>query len=86
MPPENALPASLDKESPLPLAALLWDDQPDLFERLRRRLASYAPNTQRALAADWRAWRSWCSPQARASFRIAPKDLVEFLLAHSAHF
>jgi integrase len=83
---ENTLPVSLDNGSPLPLAALLWDDQPDLFERLRRRLASYAANTQRALAADWRVWRAWCSANGRRSFPVEPKDLVEFLLAHSPPF
>jgi len=86
MPPENALPVALDNASRLPLAALLWDDQPDLFERLRRRLTSYAPNTQRALAADWRVWRAWCSANARAAFPIGPQDLVDFLLAHSPPF
>jgi integrase len=83
---EDTLPVSLENGSPLPLAALLWDDQPDLFERLRRRLASYAPNSQRALAADWRVWRSWCSANERRSFPVEPTDLVEFLLAHSPPF
>lgn len=41
-----------------PTAATLWQDHPALFELLRRRIASCAPNTQGALAADWCAWRA----------------------------
>jgi hypothetical protein len=59
---------------PTPYAATLWQDQPELFERLRRRLASYAPNTQFALAADWRMWRAWCAANNREPFPARPKD------------
>src|SRR5882724_8087355 len=69
--------------SPSPAAAVVWQDTPDLFERLRGRLASYAPATQRALASDWRAWRHWCARGARASFPAQPSDVVDYLLAHS---
>jgi len=75
-------PTPLDL-TPVPTAASLWTDQPDLFARLRRRLASYAPNTQRALAADWRAWRAWCAANERVPFPARPSDLVDYLLAHS---
>jgi hypothetical protein len=61
----------------------LWQDQPELFERLQRRLASYAPNTQRALAADWRMWRAWCAANNREAFPAKPKDLVDYILIHS---
>jgi integrase len=66
-----------------PGAATLWQDQPELFEKLRRRLASYAPNTQRALEVDWRRWRSWCESHGRGSFPSDPQHLVEYALAHS---
>ena len=62
---------------------MVWDDRPDLFERLRRRLASYAPNTQRALAADWKSWRAWCAVNVRTPFPAEPQDLVDFVYAHS---
>jgi integrase/recombinase XerD len=79
------LSASVTTEfvEPVSLAATLWQDQPELFERLRRRLASYAPNTQRALAADWRMWRAWCAANDRDSFPAKPKDLVDYILVHS---
>lgn len=66
-----------------PLAATLWQDQPDLYAKLRERLASYAPNTQRALGADWRAWRAWCATNERVPFPALPADLVTYLYAHS---
>ena len=68
---------------PVPLAATIWEDQPDLFEQLRRRLASFAPNTQRALASDWKVWRIWCLENARIEFPAAPADVSDFALAHS---
>ncbi len=68
---------------PVPLAATIWEDQPDLFEQLRRRLASFAPNTQRALASDWKVWRLWCLENARIEFPASPRDISEFALAHS---
>ena len=84
-------PVPAPSQLPVPAAAALWDDQPELFERLRRRLASYAPNTQRALAADWRAWcagnerfhsrlvrQSWsttCSRTRRPSSSMHPAPL-----------
>jgi integrase len=69
--------------APVPKAAALWQDQPELFDRLRRRLGSYAPNTQRALAADWRRWRAWCSVRDIAPFPARPEAVVDYLLAHS---
>ena len=68
---------------PTSLAATVWNDEPLVYERLRRRLASYAPNTQRALAFDWKAWRRWCARNARPAFPAQPHDLVEYLHAHS---
>jgi integrase len=65
------------------LAATIWEDQPDLFEQLRRRLASFAPNTQRALASDWKVWRTWCLENARIEFPASPTDVSDFALAHS---
>jgi integrase/recombinase XerD len=54
-----------------------------LFEPLRRRLASYAPNTQRAFAADWRMGRAWYASNNRVAFPAKPKDLVDYILIHS---
>ena len=68
---------------PTSIAATVWDDEPHLYERLRRRLASYAPNTQRALASDWKVWRRWCAENGRSSFPAQPHDLVDYLHAHS---
>ena len=68
---------------PVPLAATIWEDQPDLFEQLRKRLASFAPNTQRALASDWKVWRLWCLENARIEFPASPKDISDFALGHS---
>ncbi len=75
-------PASLEL-APVPGAATLWLDTPLLYERLRSRLASYAPNTQRALASDWSSWRAWCAPSGRQSFPASPADIVEYVMAHS---
>jgi site-specific recombinase XerD len=57
---------------------------------VRDRLATYAPNTQRALKADWTVWHTWCvDPRnhldgaPRSSFPIAPAVLIEFITAHS---
>ena len=84
-PKSTSFPATVAPELGLPssAAATLWEDQADLFEKLRRRLVSYSPNTQRALAADWRAWRSWCATNARAAFPASPADIITYLLAHS---
>ena len=70
----------------VPLAAALWRDEPGLFETLRRRLGSYAPNSQRAFAADWGRWRRWCEERGRRPFPAAPGDLVEYVLGHSPPF
>ena len=72
-----------DRGYPTPAAASVWQDEPDLFARLRNRLASYAPNTQRALAADWRSWRAWCAMNERPPFPATPRDIVDFAHAHS---
>lgn len=76
-------PATTEFFLPPSAAASLWEDYADLFGRLRRRLASYAPNTQRALAADWRVWRKWCDANGRAAFPAVGGDIVDFVLAHS---
>ena len=34
--------SQLTNRSPIPFAATIWEDQPDLFEQLHRRLASFA--------------------------------------------
>jgi len=66
-----------------PLAATIWEDQPDLCAQLRRRLASFAPNTQRALASDWKVWRAWCAENARIAYPASAADVSDFALAHS---
>lgn len=76
----------LESAFPVPLAAALWRDEPGLFETLRRRLGSYAPNSQRAFAADWGRWRQWCEERGRRPFPAAPGDLVEYVLGHSPPF
>ena len=75
--------SKLTPSRPIPFAATIWEDQPDLFASLRRRLASFAPNTQRALASDWKVWRTWCAENARIAFPASPKDISDFALAHS---
>ena len=57
---------------------------------VRDRLATYAPNTQRALKADWTVWHTWCvdpgnhhDGEARESFPITPAVMIEFVIAHS---
>ena len=76
----------LENGFPVPLAAALWRDEPGLFETLRRRLGSYASNSQRAFAADWGRWRRWCEERGRRPFPAAPGDLVEYVLGHSPPF
>ena len=71
---------------PVHPAAAVWQDEPALFETLRRRLASYAPNSQRAFAADWSRWKRWCETLGRRAFPAAPGDLVEYVLGHSPPF
>lgn len=62
----------------------------EIERHVRDRLATYAPNTQRALKADWTVWHTWCvdprnhaDGEARASFPITPGVLIEFVIAHS---
>jgi len=80
--PKNSK-TQLTQTQPIPFVATIWEGQPNLFEQLRRRLASFAPNTQRALASDWKVWRIWCVENARIEFPASPKDISEFALAHS---
>lgn len=61
-----------------------------LEQVIRDRLATYAPNTQRALKADWTVWHTWCvdsrnhaDGQPRSSFPITSAVLIEFIKAHS---
>ena len=68
---------------PLPAAAAIWQDEPGLHDRLRRRLASYSASTQRALASDWKSWRRWCVDAGRRAFPAQPVDLVDYVLLHS---
>ncbi len=75
--------SQLMPSQPIPFAATIWEDQSDLFEQLRRRLASFAPNTQRALASDWKVWRVWCLDNDRNAFPASPADVSDFALAHS---
>jgi integrase/recombinase XerD len=79
-PPPPAVP--LDS-FPVPAAATLWQDVPLIYGRLRTRLASYAPNTQRALASDWTAWRTWCTARDRTPFPALPTEIVEYVMTHS---
>jgi integrase len=62
----------------------------EIQRHVRDRLATYAPNTQRALKADWTVWHTWCVDSrnhvddvARSSFPITPTVLIEFITAHS---
>jgi integrase/recombinase XerD len=81
----NATAPSLARGSvaAAPAAAVLWEEWPGLFDKLRRRLASYSANTQRALASDWRAWQSWCAASGRTAFPAAAADIVEYIFEHS---
>lgn len=60
----------------------LWNELPELNERVRDALRSYAPNTQLGLRADWRRWRATQEP-ARSVFRAAIDDVIAFALACS---
>lgn len=62
----------------------------EIQRHVRDRLATYAPNTQRALKADWTVWHTWCvdprhhfDAAPRSSFPITPPVLIEFITAHS---
>jgi len=62
----------------------------EIERHVRDRLATYAPNTQRALKADWTVWHTWCvdsrnheDGQACSSFPITSAVLIEFIKAHS---
>jgi integrase len=62
----------------------------EIERHVRDRLATYAPNTQRALKADWTVWHTWCvdprhhlDGSPRSSFPITPAVLIEFITAHS---
>jgi integrase len=62
----------------------------EIERHVRDRLATYAPNTQRALKADWTVWHTWCvdprnhdDGQPQEPFPITPAVLIEFILAHS---
>jgi len=62
----------------------------EIERHVRDRLATYAPNTQRALKADWIVWHTWCvdprnhdDGQPRESFPITSAVLMEFVMAHS---
>src|SRR6202043_1774426 len=62
----------------------------EIQDHVRDRLATYAPNTQRALKADWTVWYAWCVDPSnhldgtrRGAFPITPAVLIEFILAHS---
>jgi integrase len=62
----------------------------EIERHVRDRLATYAPNTQRALKADWTVWHTWCvdsrnhdDGHARSSFPITSAVLIEFIRAHS---
>lgn len=62
----------------------------EIHRHVHDRLATYAPNTQRALKADWTVWHTWCvdsrnhaDGNPRNSFPITPAVLIEFITAHS---
>jgi integrase len=62
----------------------------EIERHVRDRLATYAPNTQRALKADWTIWHTWCvdprnhdDGNPRNSFPITPAVLIQFITAHS---
>src|SRR5882672_12592773 len=57
----------------------------EIQRHVRDRLATYAPNTQRALKADWTVWHTWCvdprnhdDGESRDSFPITSAVLIEF--------
>ena len=63
---------------------------PALSATLRRRLSSYAPNTQSALASDWRVWQRWHAAQGRGArqkaqggFPATAEDLQAFIYSLS---
>ena len=48
----------------------------EIQRHVRDRLATYAPNTQRALKADWTVWYAWCVDpsnhrRSRAPLRVS---------------
>jgi hypothetical protein len=62
----------------------------EIERHVRDRLATYAPNTQRALKADWTIWYAWCvegrnhhDGQPKKAFPITSAVLIEFIKAHS---
>jgi site-specific recombinase XerD len=62
----------------------------EIQRHVRDRLATYAPNTQRALKADWTIWYAWCvdasnhaDHEQRGPFPITSAVLIEFIRAHS---
>lgn len=55
---------------------------------VRDRLAAYAPNTQRALKADWTVWHTWCvegrnHEDGEPSARLRPSPLYKATLAEA---
>ena len=42
----------------------------EIQRHVRDRLATYAPNTQRALKADWTVWYAWCVVSTPASLQL----------------
>lgn len=63
----------------------LWEEFTEFSASARDALRSYAANTQLALRADWRRWRSWCTAQTppRVSLPAQVEDVIAFTLACS---
>jgi integrase len=86
---ESAFPAREDPAiapSSAPLEPIdLWNEFPELEERVRNALRSYARNTQLGMRADWRRWKAWCASQepARSVFPATVLDVISFAIACS---
>jgi integrase len=75
---------ALSTSDPLELVDL-WNEFPEFDARVREALRSYAPNTQLALRADWRRWKTWCAAEepVRPAFPATFQDVIAFALACS---
>lgn len=61
----------------------LWDEFPEFEPRVKEMLRSYARNSQLALRADWRIWRSFALDQRWPLLPTRVEDLIAFVLASS---
>jgi len=61
----------------------LWEEFPEFEPRVKEALRSYSKNSQLALRADWRTWRSFTFSQNCPVLPARVADVVAFVLAHS---